>query len=366
MVEEVDKHILRKYEISQKLGKGAYAVVFKASDKKTKQVVALKKIFDAFQNATDAQRTFREIMYLQEIANHENIIRLQNVHKADNDKDIYLVFDYMETDLHAVIRANILEDIHKQYVIYQVLKALKYRHSADLVHRDLKPSNLLLNEECHMKVADFGLARSIKALNSVQDSSSVLTDYVATRWYRAPEILLGSTSYTKAVDMWSLGCILAEMLGGKPLFPGTSTMNQLEKILEVTGMPSQSDVDSIQSAFAATMLQSLPPVRKRSLPASFSASPDALDLMHKLLEFNPAKRLSADGALKHPYLAQFFTGDEPTSPNVVAISIDDNTKYTVQDYRDKLYKEVVQKKKANRRFYSSFSGSGGAGSGGGQ
>lgn len=92
------------------------------------------------QNATDAQRTFREIMYLQEIAHHENIIRLQNVHKADNDKDIYLVFDYMETDLHAVIRANILEDIHKQYVIYQVLKALKYMHTADLVHRDLKAS----------------------------------------------------------------------------------------------------------------------------------------------------------------------------------------------------------------------------------
>merc|ERR1719199_1962219 len=99
MVEEVDKHILRKYEITQKLGKGAYAVVFKAIDKKTKGVVALKKIFDAFQNATDAQRTFREIMFLQEISSHGNIIRLLNVLRADNDRDIYLVFEYMETDL---------------------------------------------------------------------------------------------------------------------------------------------------------------------------------------------------------------------------------------------------------------------------
>lgn len=205
-----------------------------------------------------------------------------------------------------------------------------------------------------MKVADFGLARSIKALSGAASTadSSVLTDYVATRWYRAPEILLGSTCYTKAVDMWSLGCILAEMLGGKPLFPGTSTMNQLEKILEVTGMPPQSDVDAIQSAFAATMLQSLPLVRKKSLGGLFSASHDALDLTQRLLEFNPAKRISAEGALKHPYLAQFYTGEEPAAPHAVSISIDDNVKYTVQDYRDKLYKEVVAKKRANRRFYA--------------
>merc|ERR1712226_1454804 len=148
MSEDIDKHVLRKYEICQKLGKGAYGIVWKAIDKRSKEVVALKKIFDAFQNATDAQRTFREIMYLQELTDMDNIIRLQQIMKAENDKDIYLVFDYMETDLHAVIRANILEDIHKQYVVYQVLKALKYMHSADLVHRDMKPSNLLLNEEC--------------------------------------------------------------------------------------------------------------------------------------------------------------------------------------------------------------------------
>ena len=232
MSEEIDRHVLRKYEIIQKLGKGAYGVVWRAHDKKTKETVALKKIFDAFQNATDAQRTFREVMFLQEMCGHEHIITLLNVLKADNDRDIYLVFEHMETDLHAAIRANILQDIHKQYIMWQSLKALKYMHSANLLHRDMKPSNLLLNSDCLMKVADFGLARSLpEARQDAGDPEfKPLTDYVATRWYRAPEILLGSATYGFAVDMWALGCILGEMLVGKPIFPGTSTMNQLEKI----------------------------------------------------------------------------------------------------------------------------------------
>lgn len=118
MTEEIESHVLKRYEILQRLGKGAYGVVWKAMDKKTREIVALKKIFDAFQNSTDAQRTYREIMFLQHLRAHDNIVELMNVLKAENDKDIYLVFDYMETDLHAVIRAHILEDIHKQYVIY--------------------------------------------------------------------------------------------------------------------------------------------------------------------------------------------------------------------------------------------------------
>ncbi|KAL8427383.1 hypothetical protein Efla_006414 [Eimeria flavescens] len=156
MSEAVDKHVLRKYDIVQKLGKGAYGVVWKSYDRRTNEVVALKKIFEAFHNATDAQRTFREIMFLQQLAGHENIVRLINVLKADNDRDIYLVFDFMETDLHAVIRAQILEAIHKQYIIYQLLRAIKYLHSGELLHRDMKPSNILLNSECQVKVADFG------------------------------------------------------------------------------------------------------------------------------------------------------------------------------------------------------------------
>jgi len=259
---------------------------------------------------------------------------------------------FSETDLHHVIRANILEDIHKQYVCYQLLKSLHYMHSAELLHRDIKPSNLLLNSDCHVKLCDFGLCRSLAESSATSspvrndaaadplcplfDSccislSQVLTDYVATRWYRAPEILLGSTRYNKGVDMWSLGCILGEMLIGKPIFPGVSTMNQLDRILEVTGRPSAEDVASVRSVFAPTMLESLPVSRPKALSEMFpTASAEALDLLRVCLQFNPNKRISAQEALRHPYVSQFHNpDDEPRCPRIIRIQIDDNTKCVV-------------------------------------
>lgn len=347
--ESIDRKVLRRYDMGQKLGKGAYGIVWKATDKKTKEVVALKKIFDAFQNPTDAQRTFREIMFLQELGDHDNIISLLNVMKAENNSDIYLIFEYMETDLHAVIRANILEDIHKQYIIYQLLKSLKYMHSGNVIHRDLKPSNILLNSDCLVKVADFGLARSIKQLEKSEEQV-VLTDYVATRWYRAPEILLGSTRYTKGVDMWAVGCIMAELLAGKPLFPGNSTMNQLDKVIEVTGRPSTEDIEGIQSPFASTILESLPPSTPRSLADMFpKISEEARDLLSKLLMFNPDKRITAMEALAHPYLSQFHNeAEEPSLNRPIELPIDDNTKISIAEYRMTLYEDIKRKRREKR------------------
>jgi mitogen-activated protein kinase 15 len=345
MADEVEQHVLDKYELIQKLGKGAYGIVWKAIDKKSKAVIALKKVFDAFHNATDAQRTYREVMFLQELNGHENIIRLRNLIKAENNKDLYLVFDFMETDLHHVIRANILEEIHKQYVVYQILKSLKYIHSAGLIHRDLKPSNILINSECHVKMADFGLARSVSQKG--EDGNIKLTDYVATRWYRAPEILLGSTKYSKAVDMWSVGCILGELIVGKPLFPGTSTLNQIERVLELTGKPKTEDIDSMESQHTQAILGSINVTKKRSFQNFFpGASDDALDLLKKLLVFNPNHRLTAEEALRHKFVQQFASPDEEiVCDHVIDIPMDDNHKFTIKEYRDAIYTDITRKRK---------------------
>ena len=371
MSEEIDRHVLRKYEILQKLGKGAYGVVWRALDKKNKDTVALKKIFDAFQNATDAQRTFREVMFLQEMSGHEHIVTLLNVLKADNDRDIYLVFEHMETDLHAAIRANILQDIHKQYIMWQSLKALKYMHSANLLHRDMKPSNLLLNSDCLMKVADFGLARSLRTEakagapadasrmsqyaggsdpfghDEPPDRDTILTDYVATRWYRAPEILLGCTDYSFGVDMWAVGCILGEMINGKPVFPGASTMNQLERIIQLTG--SSHHLNDV-SPFSRKMVEQIS-VRDgagsdETWKASFpNASADALDLLKKLLLLDPHNRITAHDALSHPYVTQFHMPKvEREAPRGVSVPIDDNDKKSTHVYRDRLYAEITRMK----------------------
>lgn len=299
------------------------------------------------------------------------LCRLLNVLKAENDRDIYLVFEFMETDLHAVIRARILQEIHKQYIMYQIFRSLKYMHSAQLLHRDIKvrlwlcgnvcvlapyvilclqPSNVLLNSECNVKMADFGLARSIAQLHT-EENNTALTDYVATRWYRAPEILLSSARYTFGVDMWACGCILGELIVGKPIFPGSSTMNQLERILDITGRPSAEDVEAIQSPFAATMLETMRAPEIPRLEAKFpTATPEALDLLSKLMHFNPDKRISAEEALKHPYCAQFYNpDDEPVAGKTITIPIDDNTKYSISQYRERLYLEIVKKKKEIRR-----------------
>ncbi|XP_045762207.1 mitogen-activated protein kinase 15 [Maniola jurtina] len=341
---EIDEHILKRFDIKKRLGKGAYGIVWKAVDKKSKDVVAIKKIFDAFRNQTDAQRTFREIIFLQSFRNHPNIVKLHSIHRALNNRDIYLGFEYMETDLHNVIkRGNILKDVHKRYIMYQMLKATKYIHSGNVIHRDQKPSNVLIDSACRVKIADFGLARSVSSMYSGGEDGAdpCLTDYVATRWYRAPEILIASKSYTKGIDMWSLGCILGEMLVGKPLFPGSSTVNQIERIMAALPRPSSEDIAAVCSGYGSSLIreQAASNGGGASLNAMLSCAPrDAADLVHQLLVFNPAKRLSAERALHHEYVAKFHREkDEPILPSDVLLPLRDDKQMSVDDYRNKLY-----------------------------
>lgn len=349
MSEEIEAHVLERYEISKKLGRGAYGIVWKAVDKRSKKTVALKKVFEAFQNSVDAQRTYREVMYLQELNGHDNIVRLLGIIRAHNNRDLYLVFEYMETDLHAVIKAKILQSIHKQFIFYQLLKALKYIHSADLIHRDLKPSNLLINSECIIKVADFGLARSVAQKEDGNDP--VVSDYVATRWYRAPEILLGSQCYNKDVDMWSAGCILAELITGKVLFSGKSTVNQIELVIELLGRPTNDEVESLGSPLAWKVLQDIKTQKCKSFTQLFSGEgKDALDLLRKLLTLSPATRISVDEALKHPYVKNFHcAADEIACNRIIRLPVDDNTKLSLKEYREAIYKDISEKTRGNKR-----------------
>jgi mitogen-activated protein kinase 15 len=175
--------------------------------------------------------------------------------------------------------------------------------------------------------------------------TQVLTDYVATRWYRAPEILLGSNNYSKAVDMWSIGCILGELIGSKPMFPGSSTINQIDRIMTILGRPTAEDLEAIQSDFAGQMLDNIPVhAHGNGLEDMYAAAdPEAMDLLKKLLSFNPAKRLTVEQALDHPYVGQFHNpAEEIKCEKKIVIPINDNKKMSVATYRDELYTSIIK------------------------
>lgn len=210
-------------------------------------------------------------------------------------------------------------------------------HSAEIVHRDLKPSNILLNSDCIMKLADFGLARSVACKE--EGESVIVSDYIATRWYRAPEILLGSQSYSKKVDMWSTGCILAEVLTEQVLFPGKSSLNQMELVIEFLGWPKDSDLFAMDIAYDNNVIEALSKKKSRSVSDYFKGcDAEAVDLVRKLLTYHPEKRISVDEALQHPYFAQFHNPlNEMVCQRKIVLPIDDNQKLSLKQYRDAIY-----------------------------
>ncbi|KAH7513884.1 mitogen-activated protein kinase homolog MMK2 [Ziziphus jujuba] len=307
------------FEVSSKyvppirpIGRGAYGIVCAAVNSETHEEVAIKKIGNAFDNRIDAKRTLREIKLLRHM-NHENVIAIKDIirpPKKETFNDVYIVYELMDTDLHQIIRSDQqLTDDHCQYFLYQLLRGLKYVHSANVLHRDLKPSNLLLNSNCDLKIGDFGLARTTS-------ETDFMTEYVVTRWYRAPELLLNCSEYTAAIDVWSVGCILGEIMTREPLFPGKDYVHQLRLITELIGSPDDASLGFLRSDNARRYVKQLPQCRKQQFAARFpNISSGAVDLLEKMLVFDPNKRITVDEALCHPYLSSLHDiNDEPVCP----------------------------------------------------
>ena len=297
-----------RYVLEKSVGRGAYGNVYLAQSRKTGNRVAVKHICDAFHNSMDSRRIYREMRVMAHF-HHPNLVNLIEVippADPENFQDIYLVVELMETDLHRVItsRQDLTSD-HIAYFLYQMLCGLKHLHSADVVHRDLKPSNLLVNANCNLKVCDFGLARETELY-----SHANFTEYVVTRWYRAPEVLLSGGRYTSAIDMWSVGCILGELLLRQPLFPGEDYLHQLKLITNIIGTPSDEDLHYVKSQPARDFMLRPPHCTRKDFNKLFphAANTPCLDLLDKILVFDPEKRITVEEAIAHPFFARVRRG----------------------------------------------------------
>ncbi|XP_065830899.1 mitogen-activated protein kinase 1-like [Oscarella lobularis] len=322
------------------IGEGAYGMVVSATSARGERV-AIKKI-SPFEHQTYCQRTLREIKILTRFK-HENIIDIRDILHPPTIgelRDVYIVQTVMETDMYKLLKTQHLSNDHVCYFLYQILRGLKYIHSANVLHRDLKPSNLLVNTTCDLKICDFGLARIV---DLEHDHKGFLTEYVATRWYRAPEIMLNSKGYSKSIDIWSVGCILGEMLSNRPLFPGKHYLDQLNHILGIVGSPTAEDLDCIFNDKARSYLQNLP--FKPKVPWSRiypKATPLALDLLERMLTFNPNNRITVDAALAHPYMEQYYDpADEPVAeePFTFETELDDLPK---EQLKELIYEEITR------------------------
>ncbi|PRQ52070.1 putative mitogen-activated protein kinase CMGC-MAPK family [Rosa chinensis] len=335
-----------RYKIQEVIGKGSYGVVCSAIDTHTHEKVAIKKIHDIFEHISDAARILREIKLLR-LLRHPDIVEIKHIMLPPSRrdfKDIYVVFELMESDLHQVIKAN--DDLtreHYQFFLYQLLRALKYIHTANVYHRDLKPKNILANANCKLKICDFGLARV--AFNDTP-TTIFWTDYVATRWYRAPE-LCGSffSKYTPAIDIWSIGCIFAEVLTGKPLFPGKNVVHQLDLMTDLLGTPSLDTISRVRNDKARRYLTSM----RKKQPVSFAqkfpnADPLALRLLQRLLAFDPKDRPTAEEALADPYFKGLSKIErEPSCQPITKMEFEfERRRVTKEDIRELIFREILE------------------------
>ena len=335
-----------QYSLLDVVGQGAYGVVCAALDEDSGETVAIKKITNAFEHELYAKRTLREIRLLR-LLKHDNLIGLKIILpplKSDGFKDLYIISELMETDLSSIIKSpQPLSDEHVQFFLYQILRGLKFLHTANVIHRDMKPRNLLLNSNCDLKICDFGLARVEFPHSRGIQSSAVMTDYVATRWYRAPEIITGWSHYGKAVDMWAVGCVLAELLGRKPIFPGSNSQHQLELICQCLGKPSAATIAKIQSMEIQDFVREIPDVPRVQLRDLYPhAKEDACRLLDALMRFDPDYRCTVVQALEHEYLSQLhYPDDEPSGPEIDPAGFDfERASHTGEELKKEILHEI--------------------------
>lgn len=328
---------MENYEIIETLGGGTFGIVYKAINKKTKQVVAIKEFKKKFYSF-DECKNLREVKSLTKLNQHENLIKIMEMIYRE-DKSLFLVFDYMKEDLLSLMKSRSSKKFSEaqiKCIVFQTLKGINYMHKYGFFHRDLKPENILVDGD-FLKIADFGLAREIRSVPPY-------TDYVSTRWYRAPECLLRSTNYNSPVDIWALGCIIIELFNFKPIFAGNSEKEVLYKICSVLGTPSQT-TDPNMLTLAKKLdfkfpINISPPLLNSIIP---DASNDAIDFINEMLQWEPGRRPTAAALLSHPFFTKtsiptriitpegegFVSGGKKYTSNVIKNKKNENNIYEI-------------------------------------
>jgi len=319
---------LSKYTKMEKLGEGTYGTVYRAKDNATGQIVALKKVKLHDEDEGIPSTTIREVSLLRTLQ-HDSIIKLLEVLLTNQGKKLCLVFEFADMDLHQYMRKfkamhpnhyRFRPDMIKMYT-RQLLEGVKFCHQHSLIHRDLKPQNLLITLEGRLKIADFGLARQFAV------PVPTYTHEVVTLWYRAPEVLLGKKQYALPVDIWSIGCIFAEMVTFSPLFPGDCEIDQIFNIFRILGTPDDSMWNGVENLpdYKSTYPKWKPKPLTQAVPKITHLDQQGIDLLSQMLVYDPADRISAAQALEHPYFtSQDSSHAESAKPDIWASAVNES------------------------------------------
>jgi serine/threonine protein kinase len=349
-----------RYTPKKLLGRGSFGVVCTAIDHgEGDRLIAVKRIRPFANDEWDARHTLREVRLLKVLGAHPNIITLYELAVFEEKSELYMMMEVMDCDLHRIIQSKqSLSDAHFKCFAWQLLEGLRAMHEIGVFHRDLKPGNILVSKDCQLRITDFGLARFMDESTLAGDNSlNPMTEYVVTRWYRCPELLLAPTRpYTAAIDLWSVGCILVELLSRTPLFPGKSHTNQVQLIMDIKGYEAGNT-----SAFGFPLSDEAQSFLSRKCTASPKSlrqlypkvSPEALEMCEKFIELNPNHRPTAENSLQHPFLTNARSAGPIHSQKEVHLQTPDlslfdfeNSSNTLAQLKEKIREEVFQERES--------------------